>query len=272
MYQKIFSSIKIIFITIIINCGNLYASTFFTNIIVIKCNNNNIVNDSINKLNKIELKYLTGEFNPALDTNFVLVEFPYTNKKDIYIRKTVYQAFKKMADDAARDGIKLIIVSGTRNFEEQKLLWENKWTGKTEVNKKKLNIEIFDSVDKAMEILTYTAMPGTSRHHWGTDIDINSTDTSYFKSNTGRKVFDWLVKNASQYGFCMPYNYFNAKRPFGHEEEYWHWSYLPLAKVFLNNYLENVKNENIKGFLGAETVTEINVIEYYVKAINHECY
>ena len=31
-------------------------------------------------------------------------------------------------------------------------------------------------------------MPGTSRHHWGTDIDFNSVDPAYFKTATGIKV------------------------------------------------------------------------------------
>ena len=49
-------------------------------------------------------------------------------------------------------------------------------------------------------------MPATSRHHWGTDMDINSVEDDYFKDGKGKKVYRWLVENASKYGFCQVYS------------------------------------------------------------------
>ena len=48
-------------------------------------------------------------------------------------------------------------------------------------------------------------MPSTSRHHWGTDIDLNSLNNSYFSSGKGLKEYDWLTTNANHYGFYQVY-------------------------------------------------------------------
>jgi len=49
-------------------------------------------------------------------------------------------------------------------------------------------------------------MPTASRHHWGTDVDINSVDPDYFLNGTGLQEYEWLKKNAYKYGFCQPYS------------------------------------------------------------------
>ncbi|NJK84501.1 MAG: M15 family metallopeptidase [Saprospiraceae bacterium] len=41
--------------------------------------------------------------------------------------------------------------------------------------------------ERALKILKYSSMPGTSRHHWGTDIDLNSFSNSYFEQGEGKK-------------------------------------------------------------------------------------
>ena len=38
-----------------------------------------------------------------------------------------YVKFKEMHTAAKKDGINFLIVSGTRNFDEQKSIWERKW-------------------------------------------------------------------------------------------------------------------------------------------------
>jgi len=99
-----------------------------------------------------------------------------------------------MYEAAQNDGITLIIVSGFRSYEYQKKLWEDKWFGYTAVNNEDLYLTIPDDFERTKEILKYTAMPGTSRHHWGTDIDLNSVEPSYFKTDEGKKIYEWLQK------------------------------------------------------------------------------
>jgi LAS superfamily LD-carboxypeptidase LdcB len=139
------------------------------------------------------------------------------------------------------------------------------------VEGKNLSASVADPAERARIILKYSSMPGTSRHHWGTDVDLNSIDPKYFETANGKKIYEWLSAHASEYGFCQPYNAKGNKRPAGYEEEKWHWSYMPLAKQCLNAYKAKVTYADFKGFLGYETAEKLKVIENYVMGINPDC-
>ena len=113
--------------------------------------------------------FIFGKFNPAKHPDFVKIG------KYQYLQKETYNAFKSMRTKAKKDGVYLNIVSATRTFNRQKNIWERKWTGKRKVAGKNLSRAIPNHTKRAKEILKYSAMPGTSRHHWGTDIDIYSS-------------------------------------------------------------------------------------------------
>ena len=102
----------------------------------------------------------------------------------VWGHKDAVAAFVRMAEDAEANGYKLKIVSAFRSFSDQKQIWEDKWTGKTLVGGKKLNVSMPDPKERATKILTYSSMPATSRHHWGTDFDINSVDPKFFTTRT----------------------------------------------------------------------------------------
>ena len=148
---------------------------------------------------------LTGKFFPAKDSNFVLVKKQHSNRT-IYLQKTVYSKYIEMFNAAKKDGISLNIISGTRNFYDQKSIWERKWTGKRILSDGTSAKNIKDPNKRALKILLYSSMPSTSRHHWGTDIDINNLNNSYFESGRGLKEYNWLTKNAAKYGFCQVYS------------------------------------------------------------------
>jgi len=136
-----------------------------------------------------------------------------------------------MYNAAKADGIDLVVRSATRNFSYQRGIWERKWSGKTKLSDGvNAATDITVDRDRAVKIMNYSAMPGASRHHWGTDIDLNSFNNSYFESGTGLKVYKWLEQNAHKYGYCRPYTPKNNGRT-GYEEEKWHWSYTPLSKL-----------------------------------------
>jgi len=215
-------------------------------------------------------EFLTGKFDPAKDKKFDKVDPEYANRNDLYLLVDTYKAFMKMFYAAQKDGIKLFIISATRNFSYQKGIWEQKWNGGKLVDGKNLATTIKDPVKRAETILKYSSMPGTSRHHWGTDVDLNSMDVKYFETPPGNKVYDWLLKNANKYGFCQPFNSKN-KRTNGYEEEKWHWSFVPLSSIFLRAYQRKVDYTNITGFAGYETAEKLEVIKNYVLAINLDC-
>lgn len=202
---------------------------------------------------------LLGKFNPATHEDFVKIETDYTSKSNIYLRKEAYEAFKAMHDAASDEGIDLTIISATRNFNYQKSIWERKWD--------KPKYMGWEPIAKAKDILTYSSMPGTSRHHWGTDIDLNNLNNSYFESGDGLKTYSWLLECAEEYGFRQVYTSKNAGRT-GYNEEKWHWSYAPLSDQYLKEYNRLVSIGDIEGFNGSTSAEGLNVIEEYVNGID----
>lgn len=217
--------------------------------------------------------YLTGRFDPAQREDFVLIPSKYTtNQSKMYLRKETLDAFLKMREAADKDEIELKIASATRNFDYQKNIWNNKWNGITLVDGKNLAESVPNEIERFKKILEYSAVSGASRHHWGTDIDINDANVSYFENEKGEKEYQWLAKNAYQFGFCQPYNLKGANRPNGYNEEKWHWSYLPLARNFMQEYKNLITNKDIKGFDGDQYVSSLNLTNNYVLSINPECF
>jgi zinc D-Ala-D-Ala carboxypeptidase len=215
--------------------------------------------------NNIEITtdFLTGRFNPSKNPDFVVVGKPYTTKTGMMMQSEAFESFKKMFDAAKKDGIRLNIISSTRNFDQQKAIWEGKWTRFADTKA---------PVDRALRILEYSSMPGSSRHHWGTDIDLNDLNNPSFEGKgVHAKVYQWLVTHAAQYDFGQPYTPIGEARPYGYHEEKWHWSYLPLAKQYREKYVNTIKDEDIKGFKGAETAIDIKVVERFVGGVSADC-
>ncbi|MEM9931233.1 MAG: M15 family metallopeptidase [Bacteroidota bacterium] len=218
------------------------------------------------------LTYLTGRFDPTKHPDFVRVAAKYTDGDPYVLHKDTYQAFEAMHAAAQADGVTLIIVSATRNFKRQRQIWEAKWNGQRLLEGKEKANEVYPNpADRARAILRYSSMPGTSRHHWGTDIDFNALTNGYFAHGEGKKVYDWLVANAAKFGFCQTYTPKGTNRPNGYEEERWHWSYLPIATQLSDYAAQVMQDTNITGFAGAEAAPEIGVIEHYVLGVNGAC-
>ncbi len=111
----------------------------------------------------------------------------------------------KMRDAAMTEGIQLLVVSAFRSFGYQASLLEAKLA-------KGQSIE---------EILLTNAAPGFSQHHTGKAIDIAVTGcpplVEQFETT---EAFRWLVENAADFQFAMPYGKNNA---YGFIYEPWHW-------------------------------------------------
>ena len=216
--------------------------------------------------------YVTGRFDPATNAAFERVPNRYTDGRTHLLHAETLAAFEKMHAAAARDGISLTIVSATRNFDRQRQIWEAKWHGDRLLEGRDNAAEVYpDAADRARAILRYSSMPGTSRHHWGTDVDLNALTNGYFASGEGKRTYDWLVANAMTYGFCQPYTAKGAERPDGYEEEKWHWSYTPLAGQLTDFAAAGLRNEAIGGFDGGEAAGLIDVVGKYVLGVNGAC-
>lgn len=212
----------------------------------------------------LSIAELLGKFDPEKHADFVRIAAEHTTKPKTFLRSATYEAFKKMYAAAKKEGIKLTIISATRTFYDQKNIWESKW------NKQYANIS--DHTQRAQGILEWSSMPGSSRHHWGTDIDLNDLNDAFFTKNAkGKQIYAWLSAHAHEYGFCQTYSPKGESRPTGYNEEKWHWSYLPLSHDFLMQYKSKIKYEDFKGFLGAATAATVRIIDDYVLGINTNC-
>ena len=219
-----------------------------------------------------DLKYIMGQFDPAAHPDFVKIERPYASGEGMYMRGDAFDAFKLMYEAAQKDGVALQIVSAARNFDRQTQIWNNKWTGRTLVEGGvNLAREVKDPVERAKRILRFSSMPGTSRHHWGTDIDLNALEDDWFLQGEGKRVYEWLSNNAGNFGYCQTYTVKNDERPNGYEEEKWHWTYSPVSKVVLQSAKLLLSNQNLTGFEGSEVASEIGILENYVLGINPSC-
>ena len=202
---------------------------------------------------------LVGKLKYDVDTNFVLVKAEHS-KKQIFLEGETYAAFQRMYDAAKLDGVSLMVISGARNFEYQKGIWERKWRSFSKT---------YSGIEKAENILRYSSMPGTSRHHWGTDLDLNSLENSYFESGRGLAEFEWLSQNAQKFGFCQVYTSKQETGRTGYEMEKWHWSYMPLAHRYLKLYKGLISYDDINGFAGSELAQKLNVIDDYVFGVSY---
>lgn len=214
--------------------------------------------------------YVMGNFEPKGHEDFQLIDAKYADREGLYLHKQALEDFKKMWNAAKADGVNLIIKSATRNFSYQKGIWERKWTGQTELSDGTKASDEDDAKKRALKILLYSSMPGTSRHHWGTDIDLNNFNNSYFEAGVGQKVYEWLQEHAASFGFCQPYTDKSGGRT-GYEEEKWHWSYVPLSKDLTRFCKQQLRNQDISGFEGSEVATSVNMLDNYILGIGPNC-
>lgn len=171
----------------------------------------------------------------------------------IKLEKNTFIAMEKMRKAALLDGIKIKVVSGFRDFERQKQIWNRKFKKFTTEN----NLSDLDAIK---EIIRFSTIPGTSRHHWGTEIDIIDEDfknekkllisNKYEEGGIFEKLKKWMDNNSQKFGFYLTYdNNINRK---GFEYEPWHYSYLPESKRYLKSFLkidivEIISKVDIKG-------------------------
>ncbi len=196
--------------------------------------------------------------------------------KGINLRATAHDAFVEMKKAAYEDGIDLKVVSSYRNFERQAGIWERKFIRYTDDD----NLTPMAAIDKIIE---YSTIPGTSRHHWGTDIDLvdgNKTVTgdvlvpSKFGSGGPYEDFKkWMDEHANTFDFYLVYTD-DAKRK-GFKFEPWHYSFAPLSVPMLTQF----RKKNIltlleqEDFIGSEHFTNgflTNYIQDNILDINKE--
>ena len=201
---------------------------------------------------------LLGKIDPTTHPDFAEIPSKYCLRSGLYLRHEVLDAFLELHKNAQDEDIEIVVISATRPYNHQKSIWDRKWGHSKYMG--------WQDLEKVKDILKYSSMPGTSRHHWGTDLDLNALENSYFETDAGLKVYDFLERCGGELGFVQVYTDKSSGRT-GYEEEKWHWSYMPVSSVMLEDYNEFITSEDITGFEGSDMSDSIQIINHFVNGI-----
>ena len=145
----------------------------------------------VNPDNNVTTSYINSIDRSKINTKYVVSA---TKETCLYLDTRIVKYFEEMCKAAKDDGITLVSISAYRSYSYQQGLYNNRVTRCQ--NEDGLSLE-----DAKKKAATIVAVPGTSEHHLGLAVDINSVETSF--ENT--KAFKWLQENAEKYGFVMRY-------------------------------------------------------------------
>jgi len=208
---------------------------------------------------------MTNQFNQNLlvqscllfgESDAHLSEIPMLGVK---LHPQLTQALSALTQKAAAAGFSLAIASGFRSFERQLSIWDNKANGLRPVLDEAgrvLDISQLTDDQKVFAILRWSALPGASRHHWGTDFDVfdraaiasdYELQLTVAETEAGgpfANFHQWLTRELlnSSYDFFRPYRTgVGSVSP-----EPWHLSYAPLANLFSAQLTETLLREKIQ--------------------------
>lgn len=179
-------------------------------------------------------------------------------------------AFLRMRKAAQQDGFELTPFSSFRDYQTQLRIWNYKYAGKKPLYDRDGNIRDYNSLNELQIIeciLNWSALPGGSRHQWGTEIDVVdglAMPKDYQPKLLPEEVMEggifyplhrWLDVNLSKFGFFRPYKFYKG----GMYPEPWHLSYAPIAMeaikyVSIELLLSIIKESEI---LGKETILKL---------------
>ncbi len=172
-----------------------------------------------------------------------LVACPWGDGK---IHQALFAPLEMLADAAERAGFAMRLASAFRSFDRQLAIWNAKASGARPVldsNGVPLDVAALDEAALVHAILRWSALPGSSRHHWGTDVDVydarglsNGQTLQLTRAETEaggpfaafHRWLDEYLASAQNPGFFRPYDRDRG----GVAPEPWHLSYAPLANPY----------------------------------------
>ena len=201
----------------------------------------------------------------------------------IRLHASVWPAWFELKQQAASQGILLAAASSYRSFDRQLAIWNAKASGQRPLLDSDGNA--LRSTDLAprelvMAILRWSALPGLSRHHWGTDLDVidaacvapdyqvQLTVAETCDGGPFEKLHRWLDSVLAQGGeaFYRPYHADTG----GVAPEPWHLSYRPTAMAYEQQMSAQLARQFIAAQAGelqlADTILE-NFEEIYERFV-----
>ncbi len=160
------------------------------------------------------------------------------------LQPLVAQAFAALQEDAYTAGFDLAVASSYRSFDRQALIWNGKLRGERPVHDdggQVLDLSALAVADRIAAVLRFSALPGASRHHWGSDLDV--FDAAALPAGASVQLVPsevrvggyfhalhcWLDERMAcgrSHGFFRPYGYDRG----GVAPERWHLSFAPLSR------------------------------------------
>ncbi len=186
----------------------------------------------------ISLDFLTGkttdQLKPFGDGGFL-------------VHNEMHDSLSRLFAAANDAGFELALSSAFRSYELQKKIWNEKVQGLRPVldsNSIPVDISTKTKEEILFLILRWSAIPGGSRHHWGTDVDVfdrkrkpldyklQLIPSEYEEGGIFHETTLWLTENMEDFGFFRPYSEDRG----GIAPEPWHISYKPLSERFLESF------------------------------------
>lgn len=163
-----------------------------------------------------------------------------------HVHREVVGPLERLRQDARSSGFDLQVLSGFRSFERQCSIWNRKAAGELAVldsDAHPLDIRTLTEEELVFAILRWSALPGASRHHWGTDVDVFDASArpegyevelipeEVEGSGMFAPLHDWLdrcMEAGAAHGFFRPYDRDRG----GVAPERWHISHGPTAGAY----------------------------------------
>jgi LAS superfamily LD-carboxypeptidase LdcB len=161
---------------------------------------------------------------------------------DCALHVHVAAPFLQLRSAASAAGFDLTPASSFRDFDRQLSIWNAKFTGERpllDAAGRALDVAQLSSSERVAAILVWSALPGASRHHWGTDLDlidagaigpgyrVQLTAEEFSAGGPFGPVSEWLESNAARFGFFRPFRGVLS----GVQPEPWHFSFAPVAEI-----------------------------------------
>jgi LAS superfamily LD-carboxypeptidase LdcB len=177
-----------------------------------------------------------GELTGQVRTHIAAVADP-----DCMLHAHVVAPFLNLRRAAMADGFDLVPLSSFRDFARQLAIWNGKFSGARPMQDASgavLDAGTLTPLQRINAILLWSALPGASRHHWGTDLDLvdrNAVASGYSiklapeefaPGGVFAPLAQWLELHAVRFGFFRPFQGVRS----GVQPEPWHFSFAPIAE------------------------------------------
>lgn len=191
------------------------------------------------------------------------------------LHASIVDAYKDLEARARVAGYDMRIASGFRSFDRQLAIWNAKVKGVKPVyddNDQQIDMSLLNEIEQIEAIMRFSALPGASRHHWGTDFDV------YDASRMSRgyrlqlnlaecrddgpcaEMHSWLETELPHTDFYRPY----AQDIGGISPEPWHLSFRSLASEYAGRMSAEILQKSWEGAdLGLASVIKTHLPRLY---------